>query len=49
MYTSEGRFSVAAKTSKDIGDILEQEEEFEMAINAFQKAADFYDGEGSNR
>jgi alpha-soluble NSF attachment protein len=49
MYTEDGRFSIAAKTAKDIGEILEQEENYEMAIDAFQKAADFYDGEGSPR
>lgn len=47
LYTTEGRFSSAAKIAKDIGEILEKESQFESAISFFQKAADFYEGENS--
>jgi len=47
LYTEEGRFSIAAKTAKDIGEILEQEENYDMALDAFQKAAEFYEGEAA--
>ncbi|KAG8465843.1 hypothetical protein KFE25_005413 [Diacronema lutheri] len=42
-----GRFSQVAKHHKDIGEMLEAEENFEGACEHLQLAADFYQGEDS--
>ncbi|KAJ1635491.1 soluble NSF attachment protein alpha isoform [Pavlovales sp. CCMP2436] len=42
-----GRFSQVAKHHKDIGEMFEGEENLELAIEHFQLAADFYQGEDS--
>jgi len=47
MYIDDGRFSMAAKLYKDIGEIHQAEQENEKAIEALQQAADFFEGEGS--
>lgn len=49
LYTDEGRFSMAAKYQKEIGELYEAEMDFEHAIEAYQKAADFFEGENSVR
>lgn len=49
LYTDEGRFSMAAKYQKEIGELLEAEMEYEKAIEAYQVAADFFEGENATR
>jgi alpha-soluble NSF attachment protein len=49
LLTDEGRFSMAAKYHKEIGEIYEQELDYEHATTAFQAAADMYEGESSQR
>ena len=46
-YTEEGRFSIAAKYQKEIAEAYEAEGDLENAMDAFEAAADFYEGEGS--
>jgi len=48
MYTEDGRFSIAAKHQKEIAELYEAELDTERAMDAYQQAADFYDGEGSS-
>eukprot|EP00019_Armaparvus_languidus_P002547 CAMPEP_0168593568 /NCGR_PEP_ID=MMETSP0420-20121227/8388_1 /TAXON_ID=498008 /ORGANISM="Pessonella sp." /LENGTH=299 /DNA_ID=CAMNT_0008629737 /DNA_START=14 /DNA_END=913 /DNA_ORIENTATION=+ len=45
LYIDEGRFSIAAKQQKEIGELLEKEMDFESAINDYQLAADYFEGE----
>lgn len=40
---------MAAKYQKEIGELYEAEMDFEHAIEAYQKAADFFEGENSVR
>eukprot|EP01098_Paradermamoeba_levis_P008015 TRINITY_DN3339_c0_g1_i7.p1 TRINITY_DN3339_c0_g1~~TRINITY_DN3339_c0_g1_i7.p1 ORF type:complete len:322 (-),score=94.90 TRINITY_DN3339_c0_g1_i7:140-1012(-) len=47
LFTDEGKFNMAAKHHKDLAEICEQETDFESAIDNFQLAADFYEGENS--
>jgi len=47
LFTDEGRFSMAAKHQKEIAELCENEMEFEAAIENYQLAADYYEGEGS--
>jgi len=47
LFTGEGRFAVAAKNQKEIAEIYEAELDYERAIEAYQLAADFYEGENS--
>jgi len=47
LYTDDGRFSIAAKHQKEIGELYEAEMDFENAIESYQTAAEYYDGEGS--
>ena len=46
-YTEEGRFSIAAKYQKEIAEHYESENDLENALEAYEAAADFYEGEGS--
>jgi alpha-soluble NSF attachment protein len=48
LYTDDGRFSIAAKHQKEIGELYEQELDFENAIEAYQTAGEYYEGENSN-
>jgi len=48
LYAELGRLSQAAKHLKEIGELLEKEEDFEGAIAAYAQAADLYDGEESS-
>ncbi|GLJ53650.1 hypothetical protein SUGI_1144390 [Cryptomeria japonica] len=43
-----GRLSTAAKHNKDIGEIYENEQDFEKAMEFFERAADLYHGEEIN-
>mmetsp|Transcript_29506 Transcript_29506/g.76196 ORF Transcript_29506/g.76196 Transcript_29506/m.76196 type:complete len:287 (-) Transcript_29506:1427-2287(-) len=45
IFTELGKFGSAAKFQKNIGEILESENELEKAIDAYQAAADFFSGE----
>jgi len=47
LYTDEGRFTMAAKTQKEIAEMFEQEVDHEKAMEAYKTAAEFYEGEGS--
>jgi len=47
-YTDEGRFSTAAKYQKEIAEIYENAADLEAAIENFQIAADYYEGDGSS-
>jgi alpha-soluble NSF attachment protein len=46
-FLDEGRFSIAAKHQKELAEMFETELDYEGCVEAFQKAADYYDGEGS--
>jgi len=46
-YTEEGRFSMAAKYQKEIAEMCEEDEDIPGAMDAYQTAADYYEGEGS--
>jgi len=46
-YTDEGRFSVAAKHQKEIGELYEAENDMDNSMANYQLAADYFDGEGS--
>jgi alpha-soluble NSF attachment protein len=47
IHTDGGRFSLAAKLQKDIAEMCEAEDDLDAAMDAYQKAADFYEGENS--
>jgi len=47
LYVEEGRFSIAAKHQKEIGEMYEQANEIEKSVDAYQKSADYYEGENS--
>jgi len=47
-YTEEGRFSIAAKHQKELAELYEDQSDLENAIAAYQTAADYHEGEGSN-
>jgi len=42
------RFSIAAKHQKEIAELYEAELDFEHAIESYQVAADYFEGEGSS-
>jgi len=46
-YTDGGRFSVAAKYQNEIGAMYEADMAIEEAINAYQLAGEYFEGEGS--
>lgn len=46
-FTDEGRFAMAAKHQKELAEIYESEMDWEQAMESYQVAADFYEGEGS--
>jgi len=48
LFTDEGRFSIAAKHQKEIAELYEAELDFEHAIESYQVAADYFEGEGSS-
>lgn len=45
IFMETGRLSMAARHFKDMGEILEKDEKTEAAMQAFEKAADLYQGE----
>jgi alpha-soluble NSF attachment protein len=45
ILTDMGRFASAAKLEKELGELLEEEQDFESAIQHMQTAADYFDGE----
>eukprot|EP00033_Pygsuia_biforma_P001116 GCRY01001273.1.p1 GENE.GCRY01001273.1~~GCRY01001273.1.p1 ORF type:complete len:285 (+),score=48.90 GCRY01001273.1:121-975(+) len=47
IFTDMGKFSIAAKTQKDVAEMLEGTAELQQAIEAFNKAADYYECEES--
>jgi len=47
LFTGEGRFAIAAKHQKEIAEIYETELDYERAIEAYQTAADYFEGESS--
>jgi len=47
LFIELGRFGMAAKTEKHIGELQESEANLEEAITHFQFAADYYNGENS--
>jgi len=47
LFTGEGRFAIAAKHQKEIAEVYEAELDFEQAIEAYQIAADYFEGESS--
>ncbi|KNC47225.1 alpha-soluble NSF attachment protein [Thecamonas trahens ATCC 50062] len=47
LFTNMGRFTVAAKHTKDIAEMYEEDQELESAINFYESAAQFYEGENS--
>jgi len=48
LFTEEGRFSIAAKHQKEVAEFYEQEMDFDNAIEAYQTASEYYEGEGSS-
>jgi len=47
LFTEEGKFTMAAKYQKEIAETLEAEMDLQGAMDAYQIAADYYEGEGS--
>jgi len=47
LFTGEGRFAIAAKHQKELAEIYEEQADFERAMESYQIAADFFEGEGS--
>jgi len=47
LFTGEGRFAVAAKNQKEIAEIYESALDYERAIENYQLAADYFEGENS--
>jgi len=47
IFAEEGRWSMAARTQKEVAEIYEKELDLPNAITAYQKAADYYEGENS--
>eukprot|EP01114_Cavostelium_apophysatum_P005649 TRINITY_DN16831_c0_g1_i1.p1 TRINITY_DN16831_c0_g1~~TRINITY_DN16831_c0_g1_i1.p1 ORF type:complete len:292 (-),score=93.14 TRINITY_DN16831_c0_g1_i1:70-945(-) len=47
LYTDEGRFSIAAKHQKELAELHESEMDYEHAMEAYQTAADYYEGENA--
>jgi len=47
MLTAEGRFSIAAKHQKEVGELYEQEMDFPQAIENFTTAAEYFEGENA--
>lgn len=47
LSTDEGKFSIAAKYQKEIGELYESELNYENSMEAYQKAAEFFEGENS--
>ena len=48
LYLDDGRFGLAAKGQKDIGEMCEAENDLERAIEHFEKAADYYETDNSS-
>jgi len=46
LFTDEGRFSIAAKHQKELAEMFEAEEDYQQAIDNYQTASDYYEGEG---
>jgi len=46
-YTEEGRFSMAAKYQKEVAEMCEADEDISGAMEAYQTAAEYYEGEGA--
>jgi len=44
-FVDEGRFSLAAKNQKDVAELYESADDLENALEAYIKAADYYEGE----
>jgi hypothetical protein len=49
LFTEEGRFTMAAKYQKEIAELCEAELDLQGAMDGYQTAADYYEGEGSQR
>jgi alpha-soluble NSF attachment protein len=47
LLAEEGRFSIAAKHVKDMAEVCEQENNLDLAIDNYKRAAEFYEGENS--
>ncbi|GAB2272109.1 hypothetical protein Dimus_006928 [Dionaea muscipula] len=45
MFSDIGRFNMAARYCKDIGELQEQQQNFEQAIVFYERAAEFFQGE----
>jgi alpha-soluble NSF attachment protein len=48
MLCDAGRFSNAAKLQKQIGEIYEQQDNKEEALEAYRQAADYFSGENQS-
>lgn len=46
-YAQEGRWSMAAKNMKEIAEILEKEAQIDKAMAAYEKAAEYYEGDNA--
>lgn len=46
-YTEEGRFSMAAKYQKEIAEMCEEAEDISGAMDAYETAAEYYEGESA--
>lgn len=47
LYSEEGRFNMAAKNQKELAELYENERMMAQALDAYNKAADLYEGEGA--
>jgi len=49
LFTEEGRFTMAARHQKEVAEMCEAELDLQAAIDNYQIAADYYEGENSTR
>jgi len=47
MYTDAGRFHLAAKYQQEVAELFEEQLQLEEAINAYEVAAEYFDGDNS--
>lgn len=45
LYTELGKFAIAAKLEKELGELFEEDKKYEQAIQHLKQAADYFEGE----
>ncbi|GMH26373.1 hypothetical protein Nepgr_028216 [Nepenthes gracilis] len=46
LFSDIGRFNMAGRHCKEIGELYEQEQDFDQSVAYFERAAEFFEGEG---